>query len=86
MALALVLILLIVVITIALGIVNYQLGKHGQSTQTGVIIPVAYAIVRIGMTMMAHGENGSVWSSVTGAVLVAAIYYGAFVWGRSRQQ
>ncbi|MFD1484918.1 hypothetical protein ACFQ5J_06725 [Lacticaseibacillus baoqingensis] len=85
MTLALILILLIVVITIALGVVNYQLGKHGRSRQTGVIIPIAYFIIRVAMTIMAHGENGSVLSSATGALLVAVLYYAAFVWGMRRQ-
>lgn len=85
MVLGLILIGIVVVLTIVLGLLNYRIGKRGKPRQYGVIIPVAYFAIRVAMTAMAHGKNGSVTSSVTGALVVAAIYYVLYLYGTRNQ-
>ncbi|WP_461213828.1 hypothetical protein [Lacticaseibacillus sp. GG6-2] len=75
MMLGLILIVAVVVITIGLGYVNYALGKLGKSKQVGLVIPVAYCVVRLVMALVQKPNLGALLVALIPALIIAWVYY-----------
>ncbi|MEN1745652.1 hypothetical protein [Lactiplantibacillus plantarum] len=76
--------LLLLVVTVGLGVWSYRLGKRNRSNLVGIVITVAYFVVRAILAMMMQSTTRGLVSSLVGSLLFSLIYYGLFAWGKHR--
>lgn len=74
--------LVILLITIGLAFGSYRVGKHGVSVGKGLIIPIGYLVLRMLLTIGASAQQ--MLTSLIGAIVIAAAYYGLYALGKSK--
>ncbi len=76
--------ILSLLITVALGFMQYRLGKKNKSNKIGMIIPIIYFAIRVLVILYVSDVKGSVFTSVIGAIIIAGIYWWIFLSARKR--